>query len=206
MNLTGPWLNRYLLCFAGLFFAACGGSGGGGNNDEGAAGPSGFQTCSGAAPAMGNSGLSVRSLDEVEPNDDVSIAYAVNMPNPAAPEDFVGIIIEGTVHDTTDPTDIFAFALSRSRQVFFKLCESACETLSYDDRFGNPDVLPAWIAYFDVLDAEGKKLLSTKGHNPAENYGDTCIHAGVVVHIAVQANDTLNQVQPYRISAIETGY
>jgi hypothetical protein len=196
---------RYLLYFACVAFAACGGTGGGGNESGGAGTPAVSSNCSGGPPISGSYKLSVRSVDEVEPNDDVSTAFAVNMPIPAAAEDLVGIVIEGGVHDTMDRSDLYSFTSSRTRWFFFKLCESSCNTDSENDRHGNPDSLLVWTAHFSVLDADGRTIISTAGDNPIENYGEVCVDAGVITYIAVHANDTKNLVQPYRMSAFEIG-
>jgi len=195
---------RYLLYIACVAFAACGGSGGG-NQSRGAVTPTSFSGCNGNPPTSGSFRLSVHTVDEVEPNDELATAFAVDMPVPAAPEDLVGIVIEGSVHDTADTADIFSFTSSRTRWFFVKLCETSCNTESENDRYGNPDSLLIWNAYFSVLAADGSSLYSTVGDNPTENYGEVCINAGVITYLAVYANDTRSQPQPYRISAIEIG-
>lgn len=196
---------RFFACFACVVLAACSGPGGDGNGSGRAGSPSGSSNCSGPETS-GSFRLSVRREGEVEPNDDISTAYAVNMPVPEAPEDLVGIVIEGSIHDSTDRTDIYSFTSSRTRWYFFKLCESSCSTDSENDRYGNPDSLLIWTAHFSVLDADGKAIISTLGDNPTENYGEVCVGAGVVTYIAVHANDTAGMEQPYRISALEIDF
>lgn len=191
---------RYLLCFACFLFASCDE---GGNGCEGAGKLSGSSGCGVGSSTPGNFTLSVRRGVEVEPNNDLSTASVVQMPTRAAPGDLVGFVIEGSVNDASDHADIFSFTSSRSGRILFKLCESFCDTRYETDRYGNSDSLLVWIAYFDVLDADGKILATTVDDNPIENYGDIYIDAGVITYIVVYANDTLHLDQPYRISAVE---
>lgn len=190
---------RCLLCFACLVFAACSG----GKECAGAGIVSGSSSCSEGSPTSGGFKLSIHRGVEVEPNDDLSTANAVYMPVPAAPEDLSGFIIDGSVNDTTDRTDIFSFTTQRSRRIFFKLCEASCDTRSETDTNGNPDSLFVWNAYFSVLDFDGGTIATTARGNPNENYGELYIDAGVVIYISVYANNTFNLDQPYRISAVE---
>lgn len=191
---------RHLLCLACLAFAACSG---GGQGCGGAGIASASPGCSGGSPTSNAFKLSVHRGVEIEPNDDIATANAVYMPTPAAPEDIAGFVIGGTVHDTRDSTDIFSFTSLRARRIFFKLCESSCDTRFETDKDGNPDSLLVWAAYFDVLDADGRIIATTLGGNPIENYGDLYIDAGVIIYIAVHANDTFHVDQPYQISAFE---
>jgi len=194
---------RCWLSLACVVFASCGGPGGGGNGNKMAGDPSVSSSCGDSRPTTGGFRLSVRSQDEVEPNDDLSTAFAASLPVPAAPEDRVGFVVEGDIHDTTDRDDVIAFTSSRTHWFFIKLCESTCNTDSENDWYGNPDSLIAWVAHFRVLDADGRTIINTQLDNPLENYAEVCVDAGVVTYISIHANNTVNARQPYRMSAIE---
>ena len=143
-------------------------------------------------------------LSEVEPNDDISMAYGVTIPTPGpTTADSVGIAIGGNIHDTLDPVDTFSFTSSWSIKFFFKLCESTCNYASGNDRNGNPDSLDVSIAYFDVIDAAGNTMMSTQANNSTENYVEMCVDGGVITYIMVIANNTMNASQHYGISAFE---
>jgi hypothetical protein len=185
----------YLLC---LLIAAC--SGGSGGNGP----PVGPIACGPADDTVFSGSVSFPIPLEVEPNDDISMAYGVNMPTPAQPEDRVGVLIRGDVSDVIDGADIFAFTSSRSKQFFFKLCESICNSGGGNDRNGIPDSLNTSIAYFSVLDAAGNVMMTTQANNPTENYGELCVDGGVITYIAVFANNTMNALQEYSLSAFET--
>jgi hypothetical protein len=143
-------------------------------------------------------------VSEVEPNDDISLAYGVTIPTPAQAGDRVGILIGGDVIDAIDGVDTFSFTSSRSKQFFFKLCEATCNTGSGNDKNGNPDSLDVSIVYFSVLDAAGNVLMTTQASNSTDNYGELCVDGGVITYIAVSANNTMNALQDYKISAFET--
>lgn len=166
----------------------------------------------GAADDTVFSGIQVtRLVSEVEPNDDISMAYGVTIPTPTQPGDRVSIHIFGNVNDAADIADTFAFTSSRSKQFFFKLCEAPppsplpVPTCNYFPGTGsNSDSLNVSIAYFSVLDAAGNVLATTQANNSTENYVTTCVDGGVITYISVIANDTMNAPQDYVISASET--
>jgi hypothetical protein len=185
----------FLMC---LLFAACsGGSGGKGP-------PEGPIACGPADDTVYSGRLSFPIVSEVEPNDDTSMAYGVNMPTPAQPGDRIGVLLGGNVSDVSDAADIFAFTSSRSKQFFFKLCEASCNSGGGNDRNGNPDSLNTSIAYFSVLDAAGNEMMTTQANNPTANYGELCVDGGVITYIAVFANNTMSALQDYTLSAFET--
>jgi len=180
-----------------LLFAACGG--GGGNNQ-----PPHPVSCGPADDTAFSGTQGFPIVSEVEPNDDTSMAYGVTIPTPAQSGDRVGILINGNLHDTLDDVDTFSFTSSRSKEFFFKLCESICNSASGNDKDGNPDSLDISIAYFDVLDAAGNIMMSTQGNNSTENYVALCVDGGVITYIMVVANNTMNAPQDYVITAFET--
>lgn len=209
-NFTVARMMRYLLYVMYLVIAACGGSNGNGRaGDENGVGniPSGNARCVPGSQDSNIARLTTRTVDEIEPNNEVSTAHPVDLPIPDAPEDLVGFVVEGSVHDLNDLTDIFSFTSSRTRRIFFKLCESSCNTRSDTDFYGNPDSLINWSAYIKVLDADGVAIASTEFDNPIENFAEVCVDAGVVMYVAVHAGNTLNADQPYQVSAFEmVGY
>ena len=118
-----------------LVLSGCGG--GGGSNAVGIITPPvGTPTCGATVPTSGAFKITFPSVNEVEPNDDISTANPVNLPTPAAPEDRVGIIVLGSINDTSDLADTFSFTSSRTKQFFFKFCEASCNTGSGNDKDG----------------------------------------------------------------------
>jgi hypothetical protein len=159
-------------------------------------------SCNGTGP---RSGASFPIVGEVEPNNDISTAFGVTIPTPTADKS-VGLLVIGSVHDSLDPIDTISFTSSRTIKFFIKLCEDSCNIAAGSDRDGNPDSLDTSIAYFDVLDAAGVIMASTGANNPTENYKELCIEGGVITYLMVNANDTLNAAQNYKISAMETPF
>ena len=160
------------------------------------------QSCAGTGP-VGNLVFSFFVI-EVEPNDDIATAFGVPIPTPGPNIDSVGLLVNGNVHDTLDRVDTISFTSSRTIKFFFKLCESSCNIASANDKNGNPDSLDTSIAYFDVLDAAGRTMASTRINVSTENYAELCVEGGVITYIMVIANDTMNTVQEYVITAIES--
>ncbi len=200
---------RHSIWIVFLALAACGGSGngGGGSNAVGIITPPvGTPSCGATVPTSGTFKMSFPFVNEVEPNDDISTANPANLPTPAVPEDRVGIIVLGSINDTSDLVDTFSFTSSRTKQFFFKLCEASCNTGSGNDKDGNPDGLDVTIANFSVLDADGKVMMTTNGNNPTENHGEVCVEGGVITYIAVHPDNTMNSDQEYRVSAFETTF
>jgi len=197
---------RYFCYFACVLFSACGGSNGDLNESRGAGIPVRPSNCGGHLPNTGSFALKVRYVDEVEPNDDVSTAYALDMPSPDAPEDLAGIVVQGSVDDMMDRVDTFSFTRSRKRWLFVKLCGLSCVPDSENGNDGNPDSLPVSIGHFNVLNANGELIATTAGHSQTENFGELCIDTGVITYIAVHAYNTLGLVQPYRISVFERDF
>ena len=185
---------RQSILFMCSLFAACSS---GGNDSP----PPPPQLCAGTGFVSGGN-FSI--VSEVEPNDDISMAYGVTIPTPSSTANSVGIIIRGNVHDTLDRVDTFSFTSSRTIKFFFKLCESTCNVASGNDRDGNPDSLDISIAYFGVLDAAGNIMMSTQANNSTENYLELCVDGGVITYIMVAASNTMNAPQNYSISAFET--
>jgi hypothetical protein len=186
---------RQLFLFISMLVAACGGGSNGGS------GPPPPASCAGTGP-VGN--IAFPLVSEVEPNDDISMAFGVTIPTPGSTADSVGIIISGNVHDTLDRVDTFSFTSSRTIKFFIKLCESFCNIASGNDSNGNPDSLDVSIAYFDVLDADGNIMTSTLANSSTENYAELCVDGGVITYIMVAANNTMNVLQDYRITVFET--
>jgi len=141
-------------------------------------------------------------VTEIEPNNDISTAFGVAIPSPTASQS-VGLLVLGSVHDSLDPIDTIAFTSTRSIKFFIKLCEDSCNGASGNDEDGNPDSLDTSIAYFDVLDAAGMVMGSTRSNISTENYAELCIEGGVITYIQVIAGNTLNAAQGYRVSAME---
>ncbi len=159
------------------------------------------QSCAGTGP-VGN--LVIQFATEVEPNDDIATAFGVIIPTPGPNVDSVGLLVNGNVHDALDRVDTISFTSSRTIKFFFKLCESSCNFASGNDKNGNPDSLDTSIAYFDVLDAAGRTMASTRTNVSTENYAELCVEGGVITYIMVIANDTMNTVQEYVIAATES--
>jgi len=162
--------------------------------------------CGGHVPNSGSFAVRVRFADEVEPNDDLSTANALYMPVPDAPEDLIGIVVQGSFDDTMDRVDTYSFTRERSRWLFVKLCGLSCVPGSETDSNGNPDSLPVSIAHFNVLNADGELIATTAGHSLTENYGELCIDVGVITYIEVHAYNTLGLVQHYWISVYERDF
>ena len=158
------------------------------------------QSCVGTGP-VGN--LVFPIVTEVEPNDDIATAFGVTIPTPGPNADSVGLHVNGNVHDTIDRVDTISFTSSRTIEFFFKLCESSCNIASGNDKNGNPDSLDTSIAYFDVLDAAGRTMTSTRTNVSTENYAELCVDGGVITYIMVIATDTMNALQEYKMTAIE---
>lgn len=141
-------------------------------------------------------------VTEVEPNNDISTAFGVTIPTPMDRQS-VGLSVNGTVHDSADPIDTIAFTSTRSIKFFIKLCEDTCNSISGNDKDGNPDSLDTSIAYFDVLDAAGMVIGSTSTNIATENYTELCIEGGVITYIQVIAYNTLTSAQAYKMTAME---
>ncbi len=186
---------RQLILFMCSLLTACSG----GNNSPPPQQQPPPQSCVGTGP-VGN--LVFPIVTEVEPNDDISMANGLTIPTPG-PTTAVGIVIRGSVHDTLDRVDTFSFTSSRTIKFFFKLCESICNIASGNDKNGNPDSLDTSIAYFDVLDAAGRTMTSTRTNVSTENYAELCVDGGVITYIMVIATDTMNAPQEYKMTAIE---
>jgi hypothetical protein len=177
-----------------LILAACGGDGSGGG---GTLPP---LECDGTGP---RSSIGFPIVTEIEPNNDISTAFGVVVPTPTASQS-VGLLVLGSVHDTNDLVDTISFTSTRTIEYFVKLCEDSCNGGSGNDKDGNPDSLDTSVAYFDVLDASGMVIESTRTNISTENYTELCIEGGVITYIQVIANNTSNAPQDYRISAMET--
>ena len=59
---------------------------------------------------------------DFEPNNDWMNAYVLGMFRTTSRD---GFVVEGSVHDMSDPADTFAFSRSMSRNFRFKLCAPA---------------------------------------------------------------------------------
>ena len=189
---------RQTILFMCFVFTACSG------NSDGNGPPQGPIACGPVDDTVFSGSIVFPIVSEVEPNDDISMAYGVTIPTPARAGDRVGILIQGAVIDAADSADTFSFTSSRSKQFFFKLCESICNTGSGNDKDGNPDSLDVSIAYFSITDAAGNVLMTTQANNSTENYGELCVDGGVITYIVVFANNTMNALQDYNMSAFET--
>jgi len=141
-------------------------------------------------------------VTEVEPNNDISTAFGVSIPTPTSDQS-VGLLVIGSVHDSMDPVDTISFTSTRRIKYFVKLCEDSCNSGSGNDKNGNPDSLDTSIAFFDVLDASGNLMMSTQANNSTENYLELCVDGGVITYIMVVANDTMNALQEYKVTAFE---
>ena len=198
-----PYL-RYLCYCACIVFTACGG---GGNESRGVYTTPRSSLCGGHLPNLsGSYDFRLRYVDEVEPNDDISTAFAFDMPIPVVPEDLGGIIVRGSVDDTMDRLDTFSFTPSRKRWLFIKLCGTSCVPGSENGLDDDPDSLPVWIAHFNVLDADGRLIATSAGRNLIENYGEVCLDAGVISYIEVHAFETNGLAHPYRMSVFERDF
>jgi len=197
---------RYFCYFACILFAACGGSNGGSSESRGTGVAPRPSSCGGHLPISGSYAFHLRNVDEVEPNDDISTAFALDMPVPAASEDLGGIIVQGSVDDTVDRVDTFSITPARQRWLFIKLCGSSCAHGSQNDLNGDPDSLPVWIAHFNVLDADGRLVATSAARNLVENYEEVCLDSGVIYYISVHAFETNGLAHPYQISVFERDY
>ena len=187
---------RQSILFMSSLFAACSS----GNDPPPLQPPPPPQSCAGTGPV---SNIVFPIVSEVEPNDDIATAFGVTIPTPGPNADSVGLLVNGNVHDTLDRVDTISFTSSRTIKFFFKLCESSCNSGSGNDKNGNPDSLDTTIAYFDVLDAAGSIMTSTRTNVSTENYAELCVDGGVITYIMVIANDTMNAPQEYKITAFE---
>ncbi|MDH3752186.1 MAG: hypothetical protein OEU40_16525 [Gammaproteobacteria bacterium] len=142
-------------------------------------------------------------LGEAEPNNVISMANRIQVPGPDPFGKNVAILVAGRIHDTQDRVDTFALTASRTIGYFFKLCDS-CYGATPTNRFGILDSLDTSIAYFDVLDAVGNILMSTKGKNSKENYLEMCVNRNTTIYIMLVATDTNNELQDYGFSGFET--
>jgi len=143
-------------------------------------------------------------LGEAEPNNVISMAYRIKVPGSDPFGKNVAIFVAGRVHDTQDRVDTIALTASRTIGYFFKLCDPSCNSAAPTNRFGILDSLDTSIAYFDVLDAVGNILMSTKARNSKANYLEMCVNRNTTIYIMVVATDTNNELLDYKITAFET--
>jgi hypothetical protein len=141
-------------------------------------------------------------VTEVEPNIDLATAFGVVVPTPTASQS-VGLLVLGAVHDSLDQVDTISFTSTRTIEYFVKLCEDSCNSGGPNNKDGNPDSMDTAIAYFDVLNAAGSVIGSTRTNLATENYARLCVAGGVITYLQIVARDTMNAVQEYKITAME---
>ena len=110
----------------------------------------------------------------------------------------VGFEVIGHVKEPTDSSDYFSFAAVRSHDYTVILCQ---EELCLPFEF--PETVDVANAYFEVLDQNGDRILSTQGDMVFGNRRELLIDAGVIYYIAVYAEDTQGAGQTYFLSVIE---
>ena len=173
-----------LLCSIGL--GACGG----GSSSPPDPGP---------GPIVGPGLLTgvIAITSEIEPNDDLTSANPLALPNPDPTVDFVGVVVNGSVNDVADTADNFSFTSTRTSVFVFKLCDDICATFNRD---GTTEIASA---YFEILDQTGTLLLSTQGDSVNGNYAERNIDAGVIYYARVRAEDTMSDAYGYSMIIVE---
>ena len=169
-----------------LFMSACSGGGGSGGEPAPPADP---------GPIIDDPAFNF--VPEVEPNDDMSTATPLQIPNNSGRTDVAAGL--GSIHDTSDLIDTYSFTVNHSRRHFFQLCSSDC---FLGTQIGNLDVT---VSNFDVLDASGNVLLSTARDSTTRNLVGLAMDAGVLYYVMVIAGNTANSEQQYSINIIDDG-
>ncbi len=135
---------------------------------------------------------------DVEPNDSISTAFAVSLPNPSDPGQRRGFFADGTISNLTDGIDTYAFTAARSRTFGFQICDPTPPDIC---RNGS---LSLAVAHFSVLDQFGNVLLSSQGDSVRGNYQEMPIDAGVLYYVMVIAEETANRDREYTLRVFET--
>jgi hypothetical protein len=182
-----------------LSLAACSGGNEGGNARPPPPRPPPPPTCDGVGLV---SSTRFPIVTEIEPNNDLSTAFGVSIPTPA-PDQSVGLLVGGSVYDSLDQVDTISFTSTRTIEFIVKLCEDICNSAAPNDKDGNPDSLDLSIAYFDVLDAAGSVVGSSRNNASTENYAGLRIEGGVITYVQVFARDTLSATQKYKLTAFK---
>lgn len=197
------------------FFAACGGDEDGDNNTSsptnsgGSSGGglvclayllvSGDDEClswgaSSSSSSSGSVGKVIRytPYDEIEPNNDLLNANPLSFPSS---EDLDGFIVDGSVHDVSDQTDLFTFVRASRHDFEFQLCAHGQRSC---DQPGEIDTLTA---YFDILNQSGSVVTSTQASS--RNSKQMRIEAGTSYYIRVVAGDTMATTVKYELKGRE---
>lgn len=173
--------------------ATCGGthtSTGSGNATPPPSGPG-----NDATPPPSGSGIAALINDELEPNDSRADANVMGYPTRSGSITHIGWTADGSISDTDDLIDYFAFTAPMSRNYTLRLCPpsgSVCHGTSGLDTL---------TAFFDLLDQDGRLLLSSQA--AAGNTYTMPIDAGVAYYVRVTAGDTMGSVVNYSFQAFE---
>jgi len=151
-------------------------------------------------PPAGNSPpgrLVMRTIIEVEPNNDLSMANAASMPSRTEPENRVGFFTFSTINDLSDTVDAFAFTVAETRTFHINLCPPGdgpgCPTQGLD----------VFTAFFRILDQSGNVLLTSQADELQGNIHSLTFDAGVLYYVTVFAGDTMTADVEYKLGVFE---
>lgn len=144
---------------------------------------------------------SIAVFNEVEVNDDISMANPVTIPNASPSDDFVGFQVNGNITTSVDGVDTFAFTVNRRRMYAIELCTFPCE-------FPTPGASMSFTrGYFEILDQSGERLLISNTHNGGVgNYREIIFEAGVLYYASIIAQETNGNPQAYTLVAVEISF
>ena len=139
----------------------------------------------------------MRTIIEVEPNNDLSMANAASMPSRTKPENRVGFFTFSTINDMSDTVDAFAFTVTETRAFHINLCPPGdgpgCPTKGLD----------VFTAFFRILDQSGNVLLTSQADELQGNIHSFTFDAGVLYYVTVLAGDTMTADVEYKLGIFE---
>lgn len=141
------------------------------------------------------SGISALIHDEAEPNDTLANANVMGYPTRTGNASRVGWSVNASIDATGDAADHFVFSATVAHNYLVRLCPPS-GTLCH-----GTDGLDSLTAYFDLLDASGNVLLSSR--DSGTNVRQWSIDAGVAYFVRVVAADTMGVPVAYSFQAFE---
>lgn len=170
-------------CVSSYISSSSGGSGSSGNS-----GSTGGSSGSGGSVTTQDTNDSIVYMDnyDFEPNNDWMNAYVLGILYTTSRD---GFVVEGNVHDMSDPADTFSFSRNISRNFRFKLCAPAPWSC------GEAGQIDTITAYIDVLDSSGNVIASSQA--ASSNVVETRIEAGLTYYVRVVAGDTMATTVSY---------